>query len=221
MDGMVSHGAYNMEEKRKHTNLAVIVMTIVFAISVCIKYIAMGSTFWSVKDEAPDLFKELFTSTFIKFVLDALLVITLIEKAEKRTISKVIALLIAFYYVYELGTIWDTLMHPYSRYWLVDAIGDTGFEVLMRVAFLVFFVVVSFTGHGAQSKYRILAMMPFGVALISIAFRLILNAELYFGLESGYMVLMDTVKAYVIKYSPLLFWGIATITKEKMYERLN
>lgn len=221
MDGIVSHGAYNMEEKRKHTNLAVIVMTIVFAISVCIKYIAMGSTFWSVKDEVPDLFKELFTSTFIKFVLDALLVITLIEKAEKRTISKVIALLIAFYYVYELGTIWDTLMHPYSSYWLIDAIGDTGFEVLIRVAFLVFFVVVSFTGNRSQSKYRILAMMPFGVALISIAFRLILNAELYFDLESGYMVLMDTVKAYVIKYSPLLFWGIATIIKERKYERLN
>lgn len=221
MDGMVTYTANNMEEKRKHTNLAVIVMTIVFAISVCIKYIAMGSTFWSVKDEVPDLFKELLTNTLIRFVLDALLIITLIEKAEKKTISKVIALLTMFYYIYELLQMKDTLMSPPSAYWLIDAIGDAGFEILIRLALLVFFVVASFRGKVVGSKYYLLALVPFVLALISIAFRYVLNADLYVDLETGSMLIADTLKAHVIKYSPLLFWGIATITKEKMYERLN
>jgi len=153
--------------------------------------------------------------------LDALLIITLIEKAEKKTISKVIALLTMFYYIYELLQMKDTLMSPPSAYWLIDAIGDAGFEILIRLALLVFFVVASFRGKVVGSKYYLLALMPFVLALISIAFRYVLNADLYVDLETGSMLIADTLKAHVIKYSPLLFWGIATITKEKMYERLN
>ncbi|MBE5842011.1 MAG: hypothetical protein E7304_11485 [Butyrivibrio sp.] len=221
MDGMVTYTANNMDEKRKHAKIAFIVMMIIFAVSVCIKHIAMGTTFWDMKDEVTDLFKELLTNTLIRFVLDALLIITLIEKAEKKTISKVIALLTMFYYIYELLQMKDTLMSPPSAYWLIDAIGDAGFEILIRLAFLVFFVVASFRGKAVGSKYYLLALVPFVLALISIAFRYVLNADLYVDLETGSMLIADTLKAHVIKYSPLLFWGIATITKEKMYERLN
>ena len=84
MDGTVTYTANNMDEKRKRAKIAFIVMMIIFAVSVCIKHIVVGSIYWDMKDEFPDLFRELLTNTLIRFVLDALLIITLIEKAEKK-----------------------------------------------------------------------------------------------------------------------------------------
>ena len=59
MDGTVTYTANNMDEKRKRAKIAFIVMMIVFAVSVCIKHIVMGSIYWDMKDEVPDLFVQI------------------------------------------------------------------------------------------------------------------------------------------------------------------